>query len=200
MAAFPPAAALAEDIRNHFDSDSIMRPPGFFDLVVLGPGGKTRWLVLTDPNPPSAPNRLVQTETERPDDSIAAALRRTYTFQDGQASSMIKTGGIGHAGLLLRVVDEKNYVLLMADTSTGDLVLTSTVGGKTSELGRGKAHFEKLWEKFGIAASGPSLTVLFNDQKLFQATDPKPAAGRVGVATSGPGEVSFDELILEPAP
>ena len=30
------APALGEEIRNHFDSDSLMRTPGFFDLVVLG--------------------------------------------------------------------------------------------------------------------------------------------------------------------
>ena len=195
-AGLSPAAARAEKVRNHFDSDTIMRPPGFFDLVVLGSEGKTRWLVLTDMNPPSAPNRLVQTETHRPADSTAAAVRRTYAFRDGSASTMIKQG-TGHAGLLVRMVDEKNYVLLMVDTATGDAVLSSTVDGKTAELGRSKAPFGRLWEKFGIAASGPSLTVFANDKKLFQAGDPKPASGRVGVATAGPGEVSFDELILE---
>jgi hypothetical protein len=191
--------ARAEEIRNHFDADSILRAPGYFDLVVLGAPGKSRWLVLTDLNPPSAPNRLVQTETERPNDSIAAAVRRTYTFQDGTATTMIKKGGTGKAGLLLRMADEKNYLMLLVDTETGDLVLSSTVGGKSTELGNGKVSFERLWEKFGVTAAGPSLTVTFNDQKLFDATDPKPANGRVGVAAEGPGEVSFDELILAPA-
>jgi len=198
-AAISPAGAVAEEIRNHFDGDAILRPPGYFDLVVLGASGKSRWLVLTDLNPPSAPNRLVQTETERPADSIAAAVRRTYTFQDGTASTMIKKGGTGRAGLLLRMADEKNYLLLLVDTATGDLVLSSTVGGKTTELGRGKSTFERGWEKFSVDAAGPALTVLFNDQKVFEARDPKPANGRVGVASAGPGEVSFDELILKPA-
>src|SRR5262245_44234241 len=93
LLALSSAGARAEEIRNHFDSDSILRPPGYFDLVVLGAPGKSRWLVLTDLNPPSAPNRLVQTETQRPDDSMPAAVRRTYTFQDGTATTMIKKGG-----------------------------------------------------------------------------------------------------------
>src|SRR5262245_16948071 len=193
------ADAPAEDIRNHFDSDSILRPPGYFDLIVLGAPGKSRWLVLTDMTPPSAPNRLVQTETQRPDDSIPAAVRRTYTFQDGTATTMIKKGGTGKAGLLLRMADEKDYLLLLVDTATGDLALSSTVGGKSTELGKGKITFERLWEKFGVTAAGPSLTVPFNEPKVFQASDPKPASGRVGVAAAGPGEVSFDELILAPA-
>src|SRR5262245_54368866 len=132
-AALRSAAAADDTVRNHFDSDSIMRAPGFFDLVVLGADGGTRWLVLTDPNPPSAPNRLVQTEPKRPDDSIAAALRRTYTFQDGTTTCMIKRGGTGRAGILVRVADEKNYVMLSVDTATADLVLTSTVNGKATE-------------------------------------------------------------------
>jgi|RhiMetdeSRZDD1v2_1073273.scaffolds.fasta_scaffold01124_19 hypothetical protein len=199
FAAVSSAGARAEEIRNHFDADTILRPPGYFDLIVLGAPGKSRWLVLTDLNPPSAPNRLVQTETQRPDDSIAAAVRRTYTFQDGTATTMIKKGGTGKAGLLLRMADEKNYLLLLVDTATGDLALSSTVGGKTTELGKGKVSFERLWEKFGVTAAGPSLTVAFNDQKVFGATDPKPVTGRVGVAAEGSGEVSFDELILAPA-
>jgi len=199
FAAVSSAGAAADEIRNHFDSDSIIRPPGYFDLIVLGAPGKSRWLVLTDLNPPSAPNRLVQTETERSEDSIAAAVRRTYTFQDGTGSTMIKKGGTGKAGLLLRMADEKNYLLLLVDTATGDLVLTSTVGGKSTQLGKGKIAFEKLWEKFGVTAVGPALTVTFNDKKVFEATDPKPVNGRVGVAAAGPGEVSFDELILDPA-
>src|SRR5262252_8985239 len=74
FSALTSAGANAEDIRNHFDSDSILRPPGYFDLIELGtPGGKSRWLVLTDLNPPSAPNRLVQTETKLPDDALTAA-------------------------------------------------------------------------------------------------------------------------------
>ncbi len=199
FAAMFSAGARAEEIRNHFDSDSIIRPPGYFDLILLGAPGKSRWLVLTDLNPPSAPNRLVQTETQRPDDAIAAALRRTYTFQDGTATTMIKKGGTGKAGLLLRMADEKDYLLLLVDTATGDLVLSSTVGGKSTELGRGKISFERPWEEFGVTAAGPALTVTFNDRKVFEASDPKPANGRVGVAAAGPGEVSFDELILAPA-
>jgi hypothetical protein len=199
FSALTSAGASAEEIRNHFDSDSILRPPGYFDLIELGAPGKSRWLVLTDLNPPSAPNRLVQTETKLPDDAIAAAVRRTYTFQDGTASAMIKKGGTGKAGLLLRMADEKDYLLLLVDTATGDLALSSIVGGKSTELGKGKVTFEKLWEKFGVTAAGPSLTVTFNDKKVFDATDPKPANGRVGVAAAGPGEVSFDELILAPA-
>ena len=118
----------------------MMRAPGFFDLVALGEPGEPRWLVLDDPNPPSAPNRLVQTETELPAGSIAAALRRNVSFQDGTASTFVKQGA-GHAGIVLRMKDEKNFLLLLADTATGEVVLSVREAGKASEIGRGQAAF-----------------------------------------------------------
>ena len=187
----------AETIRNHFDTDSMMRAPGFFDLVVLGPNpAPARWLVLADPNPVSAPNRLAQVEAKRPADSIAAAVRRTYAFEDGSVTTFVRQGG-SLAGLLLRMADEKNFLVLLADTSTGEAVLSSWRDGKASVLGRGRAAFGKNWEKFGVAARGASLTVTFDDRKLFEATDPHPVSGRTGLVAAGPGEASFDEFVLE---
>ena len=116
-------------------------------------------------------------------------------FQDGAASTFVKKGP-GQAGLVLRLVDAKNYLLLLADTQNGDLVLTSYRDGKAAELGRGAGAFERGWEKIGAKLEGPTVTVSVNDRKLFDAKDPGPAAGRVGVVTAGPGEASFDELLI----
>jgi len=193
--------ARAEEWRNHFDSDAMMRPPAFFDLVVLGEagsGGDAKWLILVDPNPPSAPNRLVQTNVKRAEGSVAAALRRNVALQDGSVSTFVKKGP-GRAGLVLRLVDAKNYLLLLADTLSGELVLTATVDGQTTELGRGPGTFERGWEKIGVKLDGPAVTVSVNDKKIFDAKDPKPASGRAGLATAGPGEASFDELLLRTA-
>jgi len=190
--------ASGETVRNHFDTDSPMRPPGFFDAFVLGAPGPAKWLVLTDSNPPSAPNRLAQVETKRPADSIAAVVRRNYVFQDGTVTTYLKKGG-GRGGMILRMAGEKDFLVLLVDPS-GDAVLTSYRGGRATELGRGRAKLENEWAKFGVVASGPSLTVTFDDQKLFDAKDPAPATGKAGLATAGPGETSFDEFVLEFTP
>lgn len=190
-------AAGAEQIRNHFDSDSVMRAPGFFDLLVLGSPAKARWLILTDLNPPSAPNRLVQVETSRPADSIAAAVRRNVAFRDGSVSTFVKKGS-GREGLLLRMKDEKTFLALLVDPS-GAVVLSAYANGKVVELGHGQTTLERPWERYSVKAAGPELTVFFNDQKLFDARDPHPVAGRTGLAAIGPGEASFDEFIIDPA-
>jgi hypothetical protein len=195
LAAPPPARA--EKIRNHFDSDTMMRPPGFFDLLVLGAPGEAKWLVLVDPNPPSAPNKLAQVNTRRPEGSIAAAVRRNVSFQDGTVSTFVKKGA-GREGLILRLQDDKNFLVLLVDAS-GDVVLSSYADGKPTEIGRGHKTLERPWEEYSVKAEGPQLTVSFDDEKLFEARDPHPAAGRTGLAAAGPGEASFDEFIIDPA-
>lgn len=192
------AAFAGEGVRNHFDTDTAGRPPGFFDLVVLGAPGPARWLILTDLNPPSAPNKLTQVNQGRPADSIAAAIRRSYVFQDGTVSTFVKRGS-GLEGLILRMADEKNFLVLLVDPGSGDAVLSAYRDGKPTELGRGRAKMERGWEKFSVVAAGPALTVLFNDEKLFEAKDPKPATGKTGLAAAGPGEASFDEFVIESA-
>jgi hypothetical protein len=193
-------AIAAETIRNHFDTDSMMRAPGFFEFVVLGPDpAPARWLVLADPNPVSAPNRLAQVELKRPADSLAAAVRRTYAFEDGSVTTFVRQSS-SREGLLLRMADEKNFLVLLVDTASGEAVLTSWRDGKPSELGRGRATFARNWEKFGVVAQGTKLTVTFNDQKIFEATDPHPASGRTCLVAAGPGEASFDEFVLEFTP
>jgi len=198
--ALAPAVA-AEEVRSHFDMDFMMRAPGFFDLVVLGEPGKARWLVLTDANPPSTPNRLVQTEAQLPAGSIATALRRSVAFQDGTASTFVKQGA-GHAGMIVRMKDEKNFLLLLADTATGEIVLSAWQAGKASEIGRGRAAFAHPWQKLAMRLNGADVSVNFGDKSvgdkvLFVAKDPKPAAGRAGLAAQGPGEASFDEFIVD---
>jgi len=192
------SAFAGEGVRNHFDTDTAGRPPGFFDLVVLGAPGPARWLILTDLNPPSAPNKLSQVNQGRPADSIAAAIRRSYVFQDGTVSTFVKRGA-GIEGLILRMADEKNFLVLLVDSGSGDAVLTAYHDGKATELGRGRAKMERGWEKFSVVAAGPALSVLFNGEKLFEAKDPKPATGKTGLAAAGPGEGSFDEFVIESA-
>ena len=196
LALLAASSLAAEQVRNHFDSDSIMRSPGFFDFVVLGAPSPAKWLVLSDKNPPSAPAIASQVETGRPDASVAAAVRRTYSYRDGTTSEFFKTGG-SRVGLLVRYVDDKNYLLLLVDGGSGETVLTSVRDGRSDVLARGKASFTQPWQKLSLEASGPAIKVSVGDAAVLQGTDPHPAAGRVGMAAAGPGEARFDELILE---
>jgi len=193
------ASARAEKIRMHFDADSAGRPPAFFDFVVWGTPGNADWLVLGDTNPPSTPNKLVQTIATRTAGSLAVALRRTYAFQDGDVSVGVRKGS-GRAGIVFRAAGEKDFVLLLLDVASGDARLTSWRDGRETELARGKASVDSEWGTLSVTASGPSLTARWNGKPLLTATDPHPAGGRLGLATTGPGHASFDELVFDGAP
>jgi hypothetical protein len=195
---FSAAHLGAETVRNHFDMDASGRAPGYFDFVVLGVPGPARWVVLNERNPPSTPNILQQVDAERPVDAIAVAVRRTYVFRDGTVSTYVRRGP-GRAGMVLRMADDRNFLVLLVDTSSGSAVLTSYRDGRATELGHGQAALGRSWEQFTVTAAGSSLSVLFDGKKLFDATDPKPLAGRTGLATAGPGPAAFDEFILETA-
>ena len=190
--------ARGQAIRNHFESDSIGRPPAFFDFVVLGAPGPAAWRVTGGHNPPSAPNFAAQILAERPNDSIAAALRRNANYQDGTWSIALMNEG-GQGGIVFRMVDEKNFLVLLVDVAGGDATLASFRNGTRQELAKGKAAIVNEWGFLKITAKGPKISATWDSKPLLEATDPAPAAGRAGMATAGHAITSFDEFVLEPA-
>jgi hypothetical protein len=190
------SSARAEKLRMHFDTDSAGRPPAFLDFVVWGSPGEADWLVLGDVNPPSTPNKVIQTRDGRPAGSIAVALRRNYSLADGEISVGLRRGN-GQSGLVFRAVGEKDFLLLLVNAATGEARLSSWRGGKETELARGKAVTDHEWGTLAVTASGGSITGRWNGKPLLSGTDPYPASGRIGLATAGPGQMSFDELVFD---
>lgn len=194
------AAGLpAEKLRNHFDSDAPLREPAFFDFAVLQAPGEAQWKVVTEFNPPSAPNAVAQVLSTRPANSIAVALRRNSIFRDGTWSVAMKRAQ-GHGGIVFRMSGEKDFLLVLIDLASGEVRLSSSQKGSLIELAKGQAHLANEWGFAKIAAVGPKISVQWDGKTILEASDPNPVAGRSGIATSGPGMASFDEFVLDPAP
>jgi len=194
-------AQNAEKLRNHFDSDGLLREPAFFDFLVLGPPGEAEWKVVGGYNPPSAPNHVSQVMPNRPADSIAGAFRRNSIFRDG-AWSVAMRHGSGRGGIVFRMTGEGDFLVLLIDLATGEGRLSSYRNGRATELAKGsmKGHNQNEWNILKITATGGRISAQWEGKPLLEATDPNPAAGRSAMATAGPGVVSFDEFILDPAP
>ena len=188
------AAAPQTKLRNHFDSDAPMRPPGFFDFVVLGTPGPAEWMVIGDQNPPSAPNQLTQTFAKRPDGSIAAALRRNVTLADGRLSVTIKRGS-SPGGLLFRMADDANFLLLLVDQTSQEVRLSGYRAGAAKELARGKIETERDWGILSVDLSGGTARVDWNGKEALRASGLPTTSGRVGLAALG--RSSFDEFVIE---
>lgn len=191
-------AADPEKLRNHFDSDALLREPAFFDFVVLGAPGTAQWKVVSGFNPPSAPNHVTQTLAGRPSGSIAVALRRNVLFRDGTCSLGLRRGE-GHGGVVIRMAGQKDFLVLLVDLATGEARLSAYRDGRAVELAKATAKIASEWGVLKISAAGPKISAEWDNKPLLQAVDPNPAAGRSGMATAGPGLVSFDEFILDPA-
>jgi len=189
-------AVPAEVWRNHFDADGQSRPPAFFDLVVLGLPGKAAWIVVADHNPPSAPNQLTQAVSKRPEGSIAAAIRRNVSLEDGKLNVSLKKLA-SREGLVFRMADEKNFLVLLIDGASGDARLRAYRDGAPVEVARATAPSDREWGILTVSLEGPTIAASWNQKELFRATDPKPVSGRVGVATEGPGIASFDEFVID---
>jgi hypothetical protein len=198
QAAAAPTAPQHEKLRNHFDSDILLRPPGFFDFLVLGAPAEANWKVTAASDSPSPPNRVTQVIAERPPDSIAVAVRRNAVFRDGTTSLALRKG-MGRGGIVFRLAGEKNFRALLVDLSTGDARLTVYRDGRAAELAHGKAVLDNEWGVLWIGVSGKKIEARWNEKPLLEGTDPLPVSGRAGMATAGPGMVSFDEFILEPS-
>lgn len=192
------AAADAEKLRSHFDSDVLLRPPAFFDFAVLGGPGSARWIVLADDTAPSPPQTAAQVIDSRPDDSIAVALRRNAILRDGTWSVSVKRNA-AHAGLVLRMADEKDFLVLMVDCATGDARLLSYRAGQGRQIASGRGAFGTGWARLSVTGKDASIVATWDGKPLLEGTDPQPASGRAGMATTGPGSASFDELVIEPA-
>ena len=78
-----------------------------------------------------------------------------YAFQDGTVSTFVKKGA-AREGLILRYQDEKNFLVLLVDAVTGEAVLSSYVGGKAAELGRGTRPGSFLGGVLGRPLRDPS--------------------------------------------
>ena len=188
----------AQRIRNHFDTDALFQPPGFFDFVVLGEPAPAQWKVLTGKTAPSLQNYVGQIVAHRPKDSIATALRRNVQYEDGTWSVMMLRGQ-GSGGIVFRMADEKNFRVLLVNLGSGEARLVAYEKGVPTELGRTKASFDREWCGLEIVAKGPHIVARWNGGPLIEAVDPNPVSGRAGLATAGQGLTSFDEFILDPA-
>ena len=195
-----PAAGQAGPgaVRNHFDTDAMMREPAFFDFVVLGAPGKAQWIVTSETNPPSPPNDVTQIVKDRPADSIAAAIRRNVNLRDGRLSIVAKRGP-ATGGLVFRMAGEKDFVALLIDLKTGDARLLSYRSGKREELASGKAALSTEWGTLAVELKGADIKATWQGKPLLSAVDPAPVAGRAAMATAGPGLATFDEFLIDPA-
>jgi hypothetical protein len=198
LAALAVSVAAAQALRNHFESDALGTRPAFFDFTVLGAPGAAAWRVTGGKNPPSAPNYVAQIVDSRPKDSIATALRRNSLYRDGSWSVALMRGA-ARGGIVFRMANEKDFLVLLVNLATGQASLTRYHDGSSKELAKGQAAITNEWGFLKISGAGEKIAATWDGKPLLEAADPSPEAGRAGMATAGAGIAYFDEFNLDPS-
>jgi hypothetical protein len=204
--------ALAEkpslDLRHfwRFDTDKPGQPPAGFSAVVLGEG-PADWKVESDPQTPSAPNRLVQNAScqascfqlllvdgvsyEYPD--LTVRLR----FAPPNASG-------GNAGAAAGVVfkaekNAQNFHAAIVDPERNELRVVRVTGGQVTELGRAPVKLKPVpWHTLRLQhntiLSKDFLEVSFDGQIVFTHWDTRLGSGQIGLVTTKGAPVWFDNF------
>jgi hypothetical protein len=92
-----------------------------------------------------------------------------------------------------------DFLVLLVDLATGEAPPLSYRKGRATEPREGDPQGEERMGRPEDPRVRPRITAEWDGESLLEAVDPNPAAGRSGMATAGPGVVSFDEFILDPA-
>ena len=131
------------------------------------------WLILTDLNPPSAPEQARAGRTgppgrfDRRRDPAQLRLPGRHGVDVRQARIRPRGAHPAHGGReeLSRAARRSR----LAATRCSPRIATASA----TELGRGRAKMERGWEKFAVVAAGPALTVLFNDAEAVRSEGPE---------------------------
>jgi hypothetical protein len=109
------------------------------------------------------------------------------------------------AGLVWRYRDENNYYIVRANALEDNVVLYKVEEGKRTSLApkgtpQGTYGVDRevpsgRWSALKVVVEGPSFTVFFDGEKLFEVEDKTfTGAGRVGLWTKADSVTYFDDF------
>lgn len=182
-----------------FDSAGAGQPPPGFSFARTGSGRPGRWVVLGEPDAPSAPNVLAQEDSDRTDYRFPVAVADSPTFGDVSVSVRCKpvSGRVDQAcGIVWRYRDENNYYLARANALEDNVRLYYVQNGRRREI---KGWNGKVasgdWHQLRADMRGDQVEVYFDGAKVIDVRDSRfPAPGKVGVWTKADSRTLFDDL------
>lgn len=173
------------------DDDSGAAPAGF--TSALGD-----WTVDEDSSAPSGSRVLRQTGAfANPD--FPRIVKNNLVFDDLSLKVRCRadSGSIDQVcGLMFRLKDSDNYYITRANALEGNVRLYHVVNGTRTEF----ASTDRVitageWHTLEARASGNSFEILWDDEKLIDATDDTFAeAGHVGLWTKADSVTSYDDF------
>jgi hypothetical protein len=182
-----------------FDADTPGSAPPGFTSARTGGGRAGAWAVLAQPDAPSAPNVLAQTDTDPTDSRFALFTLDEPDVADVSVSVKCKpvSGKIDQAcGVVCRMKDANNYYLARANALENNVRFYVVQNGKRTELGSMSTKVASgEWHRLGMICHGSHFTVTFDQGDHISKMDSTfPGAGKVGLWTKADSVTYFDDL------
>jgi hypothetical protein len=170
------------------------------------------WKILQDATAPSRSNVFVKMPGNAGDPEYPMAILDKVICRDGDLSVKFKIDSspqrIKTAGMIWRYQDPRNYYLLHFSVDEKNIVLFRVqdgqakpipiVGGKPGNVGVPHDLKTRQWYIAKVVFRGNNIRVFFGNRQLFEAVDDTlPNAGKTGLWTRGPTQVSFDDFRID---
>ncbi len=204
-----PTAAMGADMKREFSfgSDAAGKvPQGFSESLTAG-GGPVKWQVLAAEEAPSGKQVVAQLSQDSTNTRYPLLILDDFSAKDVDVSVKFKpvSGRVDQsAGIVWRLKDKNNYLIVRANALENNVVAYKTVEGKRASIGiKGdpKSYGVKAkvpagqWSTLRIRMVGNKAEVYLNKKKLFDVeNDEFIKAGKVGLWTKADSVTHFDDL------
>jgi hypothetical protein len=193
----------------NFDRDEAGKSPRGFIFGLTGQGKPGVWIVKKDPDAPSAPNVLAQTDADPVSYRFPLCVYEGFTGKDVDLSVRYRpvSGKEDQAaGIVWRYQDPDNYYIVRANAAENNVVLYKVEKGRRTDLplvGKGRTYGAKApipsgqWGTLRVVVVGIRFEVYSNGVKLFEVEDTTFAmAGKVGLWTKADSVTLFDDFTI----
>jgi hypothetical protein len=186
--------ALASAETVNFDDMKTGAPPPGWTATQTG-SGTAKWAVEKDGSAPSKPNVLRQSGQA----TFPVCFKKGTNIKDGFVEVKFKpvAGKEDQAGgVIWRVQDANNYYIGRANALEDNVTIYHTVNGKRVAFKNINTKVTSgVWHTLRVEFQGNKFTVIFDGNKVIEATDTTFAnAGKIGVWTKADSVTAFDDF------
>lgn len=192
-----------------FDQDAAGKTPGGFTATLTKGGGETavRWELVEAGDAISGRQVVGQLSSDTTRNRFPLLVLDDSSLKDIELSVKFKpiSGTVDQAaGIVWRLKDNDNYLVVRANALENNVVVYKTVAGQRSSIGvRGNPQSYGVraevpankWSTLRVRMIGDVGEVFLNDTKLFEIENNEfPAAGKVGLWTKADSVTHFDDF------
>lgn len=177
----------------------------FDDAAAVLPNGMEvqsgTWSVVGDPDAPSKPSVIAQTEAGGASQFHVLLVQREQPADVDLSVSVRDVAGDTErgGGLLWRARDEKNYYLARYDPREQDCRIYKVVDGNRQQLASAKVNAAPGWHRLRVRAFREAIECSLDGLVVTSTRDRTfTGPGRAGLWTKGDAQTHFDDLAIGP--